>query len=85
MNSLISHKKFYFAKQLVFIFILVASSFSTYAQNGMERKQLFDYDWKFFLGDASEAENPIVQTNYTADPAPMVSKLKIQNNVYYIK
>jgi len=24
-----------------------------------------------------EAQNPIVQTNYTADPAPMVYKLKI--------
>ena len=22
----------------------------------MERKQLFDYDWKFFLGDAAEAK-----------------------------
>lgn len=22
----------------------------------MERKQLFDYDWKFFLGDAPEAK-----------------------------
>ena len=24
-----------------------------------------------------EAQNPIVQTNYTADPAPMIYKLKI--------
>ncbi|MDD5150792.1 MAG: glycoside hydrolase family 2 TIM barrel-domain containing protein [Flavobacterium sp.] len=36
--------------------MLFTSYFSVYAQNGMERKQLFDYDWKFFLGDASEAK-----------------------------
>ncbi|WP_291125909.1 sugar-binding domain-containing protein [Flavobacterium sp. UBA6031] len=37
-------------------FILVASSFSAYAQNSTERKQLFDFDWKFFLGDTSDAK-----------------------------
>jgi beta-galactosidase len=47
----------YFKKQIVLLFILIVSSFSAYAQNGMERKQLFDYDWKFFLGDASEAKS----------------------------
>jgi len=57
MNSLNSKKKFYFAKQLVFVLILFLSSFSTYAQTGIERKQLFDYDWKFFLGDISEAKS----------------------------
>jgi len=57
MNSLNSHKENYFAKQIVLVFILFLSSFSGYAQNGMERKHLFDYDWKFFLGDASEAKS----------------------------
>ena len=56
MNSLNSYKRQYFAKQIVFTFILFISFFSGYAQNSVERKQLFDYDWKFFLGDASEAK-----------------------------
>ncbi|WP_193434727.1 hypothetical protein [Confluentibacter citreus] len=51
-----SYKRQYFTKQIVLVFILFISFFSGYAQNGMERKQLFDYDWKFFLGDASEAK-----------------------------
>jgi beta-galactosidase len=57
MYSLNSHTKYYFTKPIVLVFILFISSFSGYAQNGMERKQLFDYDWKFFLGDASEAKS----------------------------
>ncbi|MEQ1798729.1 MAG: sugar-binding domain-containing protein, partial [Lacibacter sp.] len=42
--------------QMVLLFILFINSFSGYAQNGVERKQLFDYDWKFFSGDAAEAK-----------------------------
>ncbi|SNR30401.1 beta-galactosidase [Flavobacterium sp. ov086] len=56
MNRLNSYKKQYFAKQIVFLFILFISFFSGYAQNSMERKQLFDYNWKFFLGDDAEAK-----------------------------
>ena len=56
MKRLNSYKRQYSAKQIVFAFILFISFFSGYAQNSMERKQLFDYDWKFFLGDASEAK-----------------------------
>lgn len=56
MNNLSSCKKRYLTKQLVFVFILCISIFSGYAQDGIERKQLFDNDWKFFLGDASEAK-----------------------------
>ncbi|UUF12473.1 MULTISPECIES: sugar-binding domain-containing protein [Flavobacterium] len=56
MYSLNSYKKQYFTKQLVFLFILCVSFLSGYAQDGTERKQLFDYDWKFFLGDAPEAK-----------------------------
>lgn len=51
MDSLNSH-----TKQIVLVFLLFISSFSGFAQKGMERKQLFDYDWKFYLGDASEAK-----------------------------
>ena len=56
MKRLNSYKRQYSAKQIVFAFILFISFFSGYAQNSMERKQLFDYDWKFFLGDAAEAK-----------------------------
>lgn len=56
MNSLNSNKKKYFTKQIVLVFILFVSFFSGHAQNGIERKKLFDYDWKFFLGDISEAK-----------------------------
>ena len=50
------NKTNYFKKQIVLLLIVTVSSFSGYAQNSMERKQLFDYDWKFFLGDAPEAK-----------------------------
>ena len=56
MSRLNSYKRQYPTKQLVVAFILFISFFSGYAQNGMERKQLFDNDWKFFLGDAAEAK-----------------------------
>jgi len=45
-----------YTKQIVLVFILFIGAISSNAQNSMERKQLFDYDWKFFLGDASEAK-----------------------------
>jgi len=57
MGSLNSLKENFFTKQLVLVFLLFISFFSGYAQNGMERKQLFDFNWKFFLGDASEAKS----------------------------
>jgi beta-galactosidase len=56
MDSLNSYNTIYFRKQIVLVFILFISSFSGYAQNSMERKQLFDYNWKFFLGDAAGAK-----------------------------
>ncbi|MDD4970345.1 MAG: glycoside hydrolase family 2 TIM barrel-domain containing protein [Paludibacter sp.] len=56
MDNLDSYKKNQFAKQIVFVFILFLSSFSAYAKNGMERKQLFDNDWKFILRDVSDAK-----------------------------
>ncbi|MDQ0965227.1 beta-galactosidase [Flavobacterium sp. W4I14] len=56
MRSFNLYKRQYFAKQIVFGFILLISFFSGYAQNSIERKQLFDYDWKFFLGDMPEAK-----------------------------
>jgi len=57
MNSLNSHEENHFIKQIALAFILFLCSFSGYTQNGMERKQLFDYNWKFFLGDAPEAKS----------------------------
>ncbi|WP_406843927.1 glycoside hydrolase family 2 TIM barrel-domain containing protein [Flavobacterium soyae] len=45
-----------YIKQVLFVFIILIGIFSGYAQNGPERKQLFDYNWKFFLGDDSEAK-----------------------------
>jgi len=57
MYNLNSQKKNQFTKQIVLTFILVVSSLSGYAQSDVERKQLFDYDWKFFLGDTSEAKS----------------------------
>lgn len=56
MNGLNKYKKQYFTNRIVLVFMLFASFFLSYAQNGTERKQLFDYDWKFFLGDVSEAK-----------------------------
>lgn len=56
MYSLNSVRKNYFSKQVVILFVLFISAVSGYAQNGMERKQLFDFNWKFFLGDTSEAK-----------------------------
>lgn len=56
MDSLNSYKKNYFTKQIVLVFVLFISSFSILSQNNQERKQLFDYDWKFFLGDTSTAK-----------------------------
>jgi beta-galactosidase len=48
----------YFNKQIALVFILTLSIFSSFAQNipTNERKQLFDYDWKFNLGDTASAK-----------------------------
>ncbi|SEP03756.1 beta-galactosidase [Flavobacterium sp. CF108] len=56
MNGLNSYKKQFYTKQILLVFIIFISAFSGYAQNGTERKQLFDYNWKFFLGDDAEAK-----------------------------
>jgi beta-galactosidase len=39
------------------VFVLLTSSIVAYTQIPNERKQLFDYDWKFFLGDSSAAKS----------------------------
>jgi len=57
MNSLNLHRENHFTKQIALAFILFLCSFSGYTQIGMERKQLFDFNWKFFLGDAPEAKS----------------------------
>ena len=45
----------YFIKHQVLVFILFVSASSDYAQNGLESKQLFDFNWKFFPGDTAFA------------------------------
>ena len=47
-----------FTRQIVLVSILLVSFFSGFAQSNsnIERKQLFDYDWKFFLGDTASAK-----------------------------
>jgi beta-galactosidase len=43
-------------KQIAVVFILWAVTFSSFAQTSSERKQLFDNNWKFFLGDTVSAK-----------------------------
>jgi beta-galactosidase len=45
--------------QMLLLFVLLTTCFSGYAQKqaGFERKQLFDYNWKFFLGDTVSAKS----------------------------
>ncbi|MCV9927894.1 DUF4982 domain-containing protein [Flavobacterium sp. LS1R49] len=40
------------------IILLLCCFLTTTAQESTQRKQLFDYDWNFFLGDVPEAKNP---------------------------
>ncbi len=52
---------------LVILFLLLQGKFIAYAQdrNYIERKQLFDIDWKFFLGDVPEAkENNFIDKDW---------------------
>ena len=51
-----SKNEYHFAKQIALFFMLFISSFSSYAQNGVGKRQLFNFNWKFFLGDTSSAE-----------------------------
>jgi beta-galactosidase len=58
MNRINSFKnKCYFSKQIALVLIFMVSFFSCFAQDisNIERKKLFDYDWKFFLGDTAPA------------------------------
>lgn len=50
--------KSYFNKRIALVLILVAIFFSGFAQSNptIERKRLFDYDWKFYLGDTASAK-----------------------------
>lgn len=44
---------------LTILFLLIVNYFPGYAQNksDQERKQLFDYDWKFILADEASASS----------------------------
>ncbi|MTK54465.1 glycoside hydrolase family 2 TIM barrel-domain containing protein [Paludibacter sp.] len=50
-------KKLIFLRTKALLCLLFACSFSIFAQNNQEKKQLFDSNWKFFLGDAQDAKN----------------------------
>jgi beta-galactosidase len=43
-------------KVIVTIVLLLTSNLLGFTQDLNERKQLFDYDWKFFLGDTVAAK-----------------------------
>ncbi|MBK5272008.1 MAG: beta galactosidase jelly roll domain-containing protein, partial [Bacteroidia bacterium] len=49
----------YYARVIIITFLFFTGSISGYAQNpgSTERKQLFDYSWKFFLGDTASARS----------------------------
>lgn len=56
--------KFYDSKRnpriiirLAFLFCLSVNAISAQQNNKWERKQLFDYNWKFFLGDTASAKS----------------------------
>jgi beta-galactosidase len=58
MNRLNKNTHPYFRKGIVLSYLLMAVTMLSYAQSQMSvgRKQLFDYNWKFFLGDTSSAK-----------------------------
>jgi beta-galactosidase len=53
-NSFINKSRY--SKQILLVFMLSLSTFLGNAQNDIERKQLFDFNWKFFLGDTTAAK-----------------------------
>lgn len=46
----------FFYKKLVILCSIAFYSYSAFAQSNISRKQLFDYDWKFLLGDTIAAK-----------------------------
>ncbi|MEO6233314.1 MAG: hypothetical protein ABJB11_18685 [Ferruginibacter sp.] len=44
-------------KVIVTTVLLLTSNLLGFTQDLNERKQLFDYDWKFFLGDTADARS----------------------------
>jgi beta-galactosidase len=48
-----------YTKRKLLVVALLVSCFASYAQNiaTVDRKQLFDYNWKFFLGDNASAKS----------------------------
>jgi beta-galactosidase len=53
-----SESRSYITKHVALVFILLINIYSGFAQkiSNIERKQLFDYDWKFYLGDTASAK-----------------------------
>ncbi len=57
--------KWYCAIQITLVFILIFSFFSSFAQinSNIERRLLFDYNWKFLLGDTTAANSKDLNDN----------------------
>jgi beta-galactosidase len=53
-----SKNKDYFTKRITLVLMLLVSCFSGFSQNkaNIGRKLLFDYNWKFYLGDTASAK-----------------------------
>jgi beta-galactosidase len=57
MRGINSFKNCYLIQMLLpFVFLTTGLSGYSQKQAGIERKQLFDYNWKFFLGDTASAK-----------------------------
>jgi beta-galactosidase len=54
----LSKNKYCFTRLIVLVIILLVNLFSGFTQENIntDRKQLFDYNWKFFLGDTASAK-----------------------------
>lgn len=57
MNNLILHHIHYLKKNMLLLCILFLNFLSLYAQENLKRKQLFDDDWRFFLGESAQASS----------------------------
>ena len=57
MNNSILHHIHYLKKSMLFLCLLLLNFLSLHAQENVKRKQLFDDDWRFFLGEAAQASS----------------------------
>lgn len=57
MNNSILHHIHYLKKSMLFLCLLFLNFLSLHAQENVKRKQLFDDDWRFFLGEETKASS----------------------------